>query len=135
MSEHGHDPHTQDELRDALREHDDWFRHDASEPSHQQSHGDFNPYVVMGFLAATIVLVAAVVIVTVPWFGRAVQAKRVEVQEENRRLTLDYEQRASRWTEELTGSPSWVDEANNVIRVPIDLAIDEVVESYARGDR
>ena len=82
MSTEHHQPHNIDELKDELEHHDDWFRHAPGETSHE-THGDFNPYVIMAFLVVTVGIVFGVTLLIVPWFGRMVQAKRVEIREQS----------------------------------------------------
>jgi hypothetical protein len=135
MTEH-HDPHhhtahTPQELDQVLHEHDEWFRHAPDEPTHQQSHGDFNPYTVLGVLGATIVGVILVVIVTLGWFERLVADKRHRVQEANPDYSFRLTERTTAWKTQLHAEPSWVDEKTNTIRIPIDRAIETVVKEYA----
>ncbi len=133
MSEHHdplHPPHTPDEVQHALVEHDDWFRHSADEPTHQASHGDFNPYIVMACLAVTIAVVVGVIVFTLPWFGRLVQAGIVSVQENNVRYTFEFTDKSGAWHAQLYGEPTWLDEKNNIVRIPIDDAITQVVQEY-----
>ncbi len=132
MSEHH--PHNIDELKHEVEEHDEWFRHPPGE-EHQSAHGDFNPYVVMGFLAVTIVIVFAVAFVVVPWFARMVQGQRIAVREQGARVVEEYVNARANWQGDLTGEPTWVNEGEGVVRVPIDFAIDQVVERYAEQER
>lgn len=129
MSNEHHQPHDIDELKHELEDHDEWFRHASDEPTHQ-THGDFNPYVVMAFLAVTVVIVFAVAFLVVPWFGRMVQAERVQVREENLRPVMEYMEARTKWDADLTGEPTWINESEGVIRVPIDIAMEQVVRRY-----
>jgi len=131
MSGQHETPHTREELREEYQSHDEWFRHGPDEPHHQQAHGDFNPYVVMSFLLATIAVVAVTVFVVVPWFGRLVQAQRLEVREENSRYTAEHRAKMEEWNARLYDAPDWVNEQEGVIRVPVDTAMELVVAEYA----
>lgn len=134
MTEHHdthHVPHNPDELHHALVEHDDWFRHASDEPTHQSSHGDFNPYVVMTFLAVTIVLVFGSAAAIVPWFARMVDETEHLVQEDNPDYNKIYREKADLWRAELYGEATWADEKNNLVRIPINDAMDLVVKEYA----
>jgi len=134
MSEHHthhHTPHTTDEFQHALVEHDEWFRHSADEPTHQESHGDFNPYVVMAFLFVTIGLVFGTAVFVVMWFARLSHDQKVIVQERNPEYNQEYVERADQWKADLYGEPTWIDEKNNLIRIPIGDAMDAVVKEYA----
>jgi len=126
-------PHNVDELKHELEEHDSWFRHAPSE-IHQKGHGEFNPLVVTTFLAVTILIVFAMAFVLVPWFARMVQSRRVSVQEQNRDFVMEYREAHDNWVAELTGEPTWIDEKEQVIRIPIDLAMKEVVKRYQGGE-
>lgn len=128
MSEHH--VHNVDELKDELEHHDEWFRHAPGEITHD-THGDFNPYVVMAFLAVTIVIVFGVAFVIVPWFGRMVQSQRVEVRERSRLPMQEYIETRTKWDADLHGEPTWISESDGVIRIPIDMAMDQVVRRYA----
>ncbi len=130
MSEHHHAPHDENELQHALDDHDSWFRHDPNEPHHQQSHGDFNPAIVMGFLGATIVAVLGVAIIVFPWFTRAINNLSVETRERNVGLLQEQISSFAQWESQLQGEPRWLDEKTNTVAIPIDLAIDQVVQRY-----
>lgn len=129
--DHHHVPHTPEELKESLHAHDDWFRHSADEPTHQAAHGDFNPYVIMGSLAATIVSVVVVVVVVLGWFDRMIGAERYIVQENNPAYGQEFRGKQDVWKTQLYGEPTWVDERTNTIRIPIDTAIEVVVKDYA----
>ncbi|MEO1130320.1 MAG: hypothetical protein AAFX05_11535 [Planctomycetota bacterium] len=131
MSEHHTTPHTSEELEASVHEHDEWFRHSPDEPHHQAEHGGFNPIVVMGFLAATILITFGVAAVVLPWFAREVQAQRVQVQEANSQYGAEYREKMEGWVSDLS-KPAWVDAENNVVRLPLDLAVERVIEQYER---
>ena len=127
-----HSPHNIEELKHELEAHDEWFRHSPDE-THQAAHGDFNPYVVMTFLAITIVIVVGVAFLLVPWFARMVQAEEVRTREDNPRVLQEYVEARTAWEADLTGEPTWIDEEAGVIRVPISIAIEGIVERYGSG--
>lgn len=133
MSEH-QDPHNIDELKHELQSHDEWFRHAPNE-EHQVAHGDFNPLVVMTFLAVTILIVFGVAFIVVPWFARMVQERRVEVFEDNPAFAMEYMEAHETWVAELTGEPTWIDEKTNVVRIPIDMAMRQVIKRYEGQQR
>jgi len=128
---HHHAPHNPAELHTAIVEHDDWFRHSADEPRHQQSHGDFNPYVIMGFLAVTIVIVFGSAAAIVPWFARMTDYRKHIVREANPDYNHEFREMSELWRTELFGEPTWVNEKENTIRIPIDDAMNLVVKEYA----
>mgnify|MGYP007011824688 CR=1 FL=1 len=130
MSEHHHIPHDEQELKQALEEHDSWFRHDPDEPHHQDSHGDFNPAIVMGFLGATIVGTLGVAIILFPWFTRSIQNLALEQREQNPGILQEQIGRVAEWDAALRGEPRWLDEQANIIAIPIDIAMDQVVQWY-----
>jgi len=132
MSTEHHQPHNIDELKDELEHHDDWFRHAPGETSHE-THGDFNPYVIMAFLVVTVGIVFGVTLLIVPWFGRMVQAKRVEIREQSTLPVQEFMESRTKWDADLRGEPTWIDESGGVIRVPIDVAMEQVVQRYRNG--
>jgi hypothetical protein len=136
MDEHHEPPHTTEELEQALHEHDDWFRHTPDEPHHQEAHGDFNPYLIMAFLAVTALGVFGTAAVTVGWFAREINDKVVSTDRERESAyTAEYTATRAQWDRDLTGSPEWINEQENTIRIPIELAMEKVVEQYAAEGR
>lgn len=123
--------HTPSEHAHALHDHDDWFRHSPEEPTHQAAHGDFNPYLVMGSLAATILVVIVVVGLTLGWFKRLAMEKRQVVQEANTQYDIGFRGKLDAWQTQLHSEPTWVNERTNTIRITIDQAIEAVVKDYA----
>ena len=133
MSEH-ETPHDIDELKHELEEHDQWFRHAPTE-AHQKSHGEFNPLVITTFLAVTILIVFGVAFIVVPWFARMVQTKRVAIREQNVDFVMEYRELHDTWVADLTSEPTWIDEKTQVITIPIDMAMTEVIKRYQGGGR
>lgn len=134
MTDHNdphHIAHTPEELRETLHAHDDWFRRSPDEPSHQSAHGDFNPYVVMISLAVTIVSVILIVILTIGWWDRMAAEERYLVQENNPAYGQEFRGKSDTWRAQLYGEPTWVDERTNTIRIPIDRAMQVIVQEYA----
>ena len=128
---HHHVPHNPAELHHALVEHDEWFRHGSDEPTHQSSHGDFNPYVIMIFLFVTIVAVFGTVAAIVPWFARMTDHRKALVQEANPQYNAEFVEVSTAWRTDLYSEASWLDEKNNLVRIPIGEAVRLVVKEYA----
>lgn len=129
MSEE-HEIHNVEELKHELEGHDEWFRHAPGE-AHQESHGEFNPYVVLAFLAITVVIVFATALVVVPWFARMIADRSADVRERSGLVVEEWVASRTQWEGELRGGAQWINEDENIVRVPIDVAIDEVVRRYS----
>ena len=113
--------------------HDDWFHGDH--PSGQmESHGDFNPYGVMGFLAVTIIITFLIIAVFVGWFARTTAARKAVMQEQ-RTPTQEYDEAMASWNESLYGPPRWLNAQENQITVPVDIATQQVVTRYLVVER
>lgn len=134
MSEQQHTPASETDLQEALHEHDDWFRHSPDEPHHQAAHGDFNVSVVIGFLAATIIVVLGVAVIVVPWYIRMINDRAVEVRELNPNYAPELETQFSEWDAQLHGEPQWLDEQTNTVRIPLEVAKRVVADRYGTGD-
>ncbi len=136
MSEQHEPPHTEEELKQALEEHDDWFRHSPDEPHHQKAHGDFNPVVVMGFLAVTALGVFGTAVVTIGWFAREIETQIVTTDRQREAAyTAEYTAKRAEWQRALTGEPEWLNEQENVVRLPIDMAMEKVAQEYGQDQR
>ena len=122
-------PHTVEELHDSLVHHDQWFRHDATEPHHQPAHGETQAWGIIGVMVATLVFV---VVVAFPVFfmwedwtrGQIVKSK------EGQTRRTEYVSLRSSWDKQLT-SYEWADPAKGTVRVPIDVAWKQVMARYS----
>ncbi len=136
MSEHHEPPHTPEDLKEALHEHDDWFRHGPDEPHHQKAHGDFNPYVVMTFLAVTAVGVFGTAALVITWMSREIHAEVIATDRQREAsYVAEYASKRAQWDQALTGEPTWINEQENVVRIPIELAMERVAEDYGSKGR
>lgn len=131
---HGHDHHEHHTAKDyerALVEHDSWFRHDASEPQHQEAHGQTKPLMIVVFLAMTIVFVAIVAFLCIQYFNAFVRSEQTAKIERNEAYYADARRSRAEWQSQLSGY-GWVDAQAGQARVPIDVAMRQVIAEYGR---
>lgn len=141
MSTEGHIIHDERELMHELEHHDEWFRHDASEPHHQDAHGRTNIWVLGGFLAATVVFVfvSAWVLVNTFFLPHIHSLKEVE-QESVAPLSRLYDstiggyaagvsQLHDQWDAALSKGQI-IDQSAGTARIPVDAATRLVIEQY-----
>lgn len=116
MSEHGQD---------------DWFKHDASEPSPQEMHGKINPYGIMIALGATLVAVAVTIIVVLKLlFDPAIYQNKDERLEARTDIIAGPANEAlAGWQNELH-SAAWINPQEGVVRIPVEVAKAKVIEEY-----
>jgi hypothetical protein len=112
--------------------HDDWFKHDASEPAHQEMHGRLNPYAIMLSLAGTLVLVAVTIVLTLKLvFTPAItENKSVRLEAGTDMLAGEVREAVAGWNNEMSRA-AWIDAENGVVRLPMDIAMDKVIREYA----
>lgn len=134
---HGHDTKTLKDLEREIVEHDTWFRHDANEPHHQESHGETNGWKINAFLFIVILLVGA------SSYGMFKYYKMAEQKEIYKKYDLRTEQfggaelnaMKEEWNRQLS-TAGWVDANARVARLPIDVATQLVINDYkAKGAR
>ncbi|MEM8835570.1 MAG: hypothetical protein AAGD00_07100 [Planctomycetota bacterium] len=111
--------------------HDDWFQHDASEPTAMESHGDINSVAIIGFLILTFVSVIAVGFVTYKWYASLSQSLHVEVREDRADEYYSVEKNSAfaAWEGALE-QPRWVNRDEGVVTVPVDRAARLVAAEY-----
>jgi len=126
-----HTPHTVEELEESLQAHDEWFRHDASEPHHQEAHGQTNTTLILGFLGGTVVFVAVVGFIVYQYFLLLAREQQESLQE-RRTNTAEVRSMEAAWGETLS-SYGWVDAQAGVVRVPLEVARERVIERYRGG--
>lgn len=130
-NEEAHD--TRADYEQMLEEHDSWFRHSPDEPDHQEMHGKTNPYVIMAFLGATVLGVAlTAALVYHSMFlpaTRNLQEALLEERTDATWLAAVNEQKAA-WEQELS-TPAWIDKEAGTVRLPLDVAMNEVVKRYS----
>ncbi len=141
MSTQEHIIHDEQELMHELEHHDEWFRHDASEPHHQESHGSTNLWIIGGFLAATVVFVFASAWVLVNMYFRPnINNLQVKHQENVAPLSRLYDQTIGgyaagvtqlhdQWNAALT-SGAMIDADKGTARIPVESATRLVIEQY-----
>lgn len=144
MSTEAHIIHDERELMHELEHHDEWFRHDASEPHHQAAHGRTNVWVIGGFLAATVVVVFAGAWVLVnTFFLPNIYSLKAHRQETVAPLSRLYDstiggyaagaaQLRDQWDAALTTGQIIDPDAQGggTARVPVDAATRLVIEQY-----
>jgi hypothetical protein len=109
--------------------HDDWFHDDHGVPGMMHSHGDFNAYAVIGFLSVLIVGTGLIIAIFIGWFGREIWSLQAAVQEGRTPLT-EFTDAQAVWNEHLRGEPKSINVDEQRIRIPLDIAIEEVVKDY-----
>lgn len=141
MSTQDHIIHDEQELMHELEAHDEWFRHDAAEPHHQEAHGSTNIWVIGGFLAGTVVFVFASAWVLVNmYFLPNIHALKTARQESVAPLSRLYDstlggyaagvsQLQDQWNATLT-TGAILDQERQTARVPIESAMRVVIEQY-----
>ncbi len=103
-----------------LDEHDSWFRHDASEPHHQQSHGGTRAWAIVAVMAVTLGVVLMTSFVT--YYGAFEPLMRAEREKaEARPLDADFLTARSAAQSQFN-SYEWADPKKGLVRVPLDVA-------------
>lgn len=100
--------------------------HDSMELVAQEAHGlKANPVYLFGIFAVLSVLVAAFIAVTIVFYVSSVSSIRAEKIETTNSYKQDYLVHRSGPLAELD-SVGWIDSSENVVRIPIDTAMDIV---------
>ena len=110
---------------------DNWFVHKTADGKPQEAHGEINAQLILGFLAVVIISVVIVFITIGGFFFQTVNTLRGEA-EAGSRVSDQSNVAAAAWAAEKTSS-GWVDEANNIARIPVDLAAAEIIRRYESG--
>ncbi len=114
--------------------HDNWFKHDASEPKPQEMHGKINPMNIMLVLLGTLVTVGVTIIVVLKmFFDPAVyefKAERLEARTDA--IAAPAQEALANWQSEML-TAGWVDQGSGVVRLPLDVAKEKVIEEYANN--
>lgn len=111
---------------------DDWFQHSPSEGEAQEAHGEINAPLILGFLAVVVLTVAALFVGLGGFFSAITDVQKTQKIERNDVSAQPYREQKAGWDAEL-GSSAWIDEAENIVRVPIDVAMADVVRRYQEG--
>jgi hypothetical protein len=109
--------------------HDDWFRHEADESAPQAEHAAHVNTTAIGLTLLAIVFgVLFTVIILSMYFVQYAGTRKAMLEEGTRSAEpyLQYEQQATRELNRL----SWADREAGTVYVPIDSAMDAVVEAY-----
>lgn len=129
---HGHDhlhrTHTPEEFEHELVAHDEWFRHDATEPHHQQAHGSTNTWIINAFFVATVAFVAVTALVVLALFKWDVNRVKV-VQQERTPISTEAQNLRAEWDSRLH-SYQWSDPQTGRVRVPLEVAKQLVINEY-----
>jgi hypothetical protein len=104
-----------------LEEHDSWFRHDTTEPHHQEAHGATRAWGIIGFMVATLFLVLAVGLVTYYGAFEPLMRARLEAVGEGRPISLEHPSARSASVSRLN-TYQWVDPAKGTVRIPMEVA-------------
>ncbi len=109
---------------------DAWHDHQG-EAAPQEVHGETNPMFIaaLGVVGFGVLLVS-IVLITI-YFNQVVRSEKVQ-KIERADVAREYSERRAYWEAELT-SYGWVDQQAGVVRIPLDAAIEGVVEEYAQG--
>lgn len=132
---HDHEHHTEEDLKQELEHHDEWFRHSADEPSHMEAHGTINSVFIIGYLALTIAIVFIIAVGVLQYVKSSQRELRTVTEDAIPRGRYfgpgtgeTATQAVAGWQKEL-GEWAWV-EQGSVAQIPIDVAMDRVVEQY-----
>jgi len=128
MDEHA--PHNPAEFRQALAEHDEWFRHTPDEPQHQEMHGQLNAWLVIGFLAITVFGVAvtsALVYHYMRALWRDARDDRLEARTEL--IASEYRDASGMWAQQLSNN-AWINPEAGTVRLTLEQASDKVIRQY-----
>lgn len=123
-----HDTHTTEEFEQSLVEHDEWFRHSADEPHHQEAHGETKSQVILLFLLGTVVFVFGTGFVVLKFF-EAETRKLKATMDEAATSREEYLDANERWERELT-SYGWASAIDGSVHIPLELATREVLGEY-----
>ena len=112
--------------------HDDWFKHDASEPKPQEMHGKINPYGIMLSLLLTLVAVAVTIIVVLKLgFDPAIYENKAErLEARTAAIAAPAQEKLANWENRLN-TAAWIDPAKGIVRLPLDQARQKVIQEYA----
>jgi len=124
-----HETHTAADYEHELIEHDSWFRHDASEPRHQESHGETSALGILLTLFATVVFVFGTGGVVLVWFGNEWR-EFAHVQEEVHTNVAEIRSARAEWQRRLS-TYEWTDPAAGRVTIPLEAAKARVIERYA----
>lgn len=130
-----HDPHheplTELEYHETLHEHDEWFRHSAAEPAHQEAHGRTSAGIIVAFLFGTLVFVGVTGILVFTLFLQMTDTVVVQNQERDTDRSQLLSARAT-WDRQHSEF-ALIEGAPGRAHIPLDLAKKLVIEDYARN--
>lgn len=127
-NDHLHRTHTAEEFEHELVAHDEWFRHDASEPRHKEAHGGTNTWIINTFFFATVIFVAVTGRLVMSLFKwdvnrvKVAQQEQIPISTEARNLRAEWDSRLH--------SYQWADAQAGRVRVPIEAAEQIVINEY-----
>lgn len=114
--------------------HDDWFKHTSEEGAAQEAHGRVNAPFIIAFLLMVIAITFTLIFIIIGYVGREVAGEKGEKFESRTEIIArEHFDARTRWNTELEGDPRWVDLESRTVRIPIEYAAREVVESYRRA--
>jgi len=117
---------------------DQWHRHGAEEGHAQKEHAaKANPALLGVVLGVVVAATLGLVVLVVLYFGRATTDLRRE-RIETTALSAEansYRAQAKANLDRPIDEDSWVDREAGTVRVPIEMAMDRVVERYAQRRR
>lgn len=126
-----HEPTTSLEYHETLHEHDEWFRHAADEPAHQQAHGRTSAGIIIAFLMGTVVFVGVTGLLVFEFFLEATAAQVVVSQEGQTPIAQLLAARAD-WDRQHS-QLSLIEGAPGRAHIPLNLAYELVIKDYARN--
>lgn len=112
--------------------HDDWFKHDASEPAHQEMHGKINPFGIMLALLATLVAVGVTIVLVLKLaFDPAIYENKAErLEARTSEIAAPSNEKLANWDNRLS-TPGWVNSDEGIVRLPLEIAQQKVIQEYA----
>jgi len=113
--------------------HDDWFQHSPDGAAQAESQGDLNSGLIIVFLVIVAIGVLVIAILIAQYFKMRV-ADISEDRQEHRADTTTalvvFEAKAT-WEKKLQSDASWIDRDKGTVSIPLDIAMQRVVEEYA----
>ncbi len=109
--------------------HDAWHHHTTAEGAPQPEHGAHASARALGLTFIVMVLgVIFVILVLVAYFNSYVSSFRAERQEGTTAMRPAFEDKVA--AHRRLGEFGWVDQASGTVHIPLDHAIDRVVDQY-----
>lgn len=131
MSESFQQDHAGDNWQEQARtshSDDQWHAHSGEAPPQHEHGSKANPVVIILVSVVSVVFVVVLILLVMIYFNQRVRALRVERQEHADFTSFVIEQDALQ--QQMMGDYGWIDTENNVIRLPLERAIEITAQEY-----